>query len=83
MSKPFLKETESLRSVKKKFEPTVFAKIAKSSFVFFARAIFSHSRALSMNSFIGSSRLEPHDSILAISSFNSSFFSKISFFLFL
>ena len=75
VAKPNLYATESRQSVKKKFEPTVFAKIAKSSFVFFARAIFPHNRALSTNSFIGSIRLEPFCLISSIRSviFNFSF----------
>jgi hypothetical protein len=37
---PFLKLADSRRSLKKKFEPTVFAMIDKSWQLFFARAIF-------------------------------------------
>src|SRR3989344_1961193 len=58
-AKPRLNSGTSRRSVKKKFEPTVFAPIAKSEHVFFARAIFAHDSALPTHCLIGSSQLEP------------------------
>ena len=82
-AKPLFRVGTSRRLVKKKFEPTVFAPIAKSEHVFFGRAIFAHDSALPIHSLKGSSQLEPSVFIFEICSVIFNFSSKSSFFFFL
>ncbi|PIP31544.1 hypothetical protein COX24_03015 [bacterium (Candidatus Gribaldobacteria) CG23_combo_of_CG06-09_8_20_14_all_37_87_8] len=74
------KFAESRRFIKKKFEPTFFAMIAKSWQLFFSRAIFCACKAQFTNSLIGSSQEFPFFSICDFFSSNFSFSSNNSFF---